>query len=93
MIALDEYLSTAYDPDCEYVDGELVERNVGESDHSALRGIVSVLLYNQRNGLGVHVFPSLRVQVGASRCLIPDICVTTQKVRGKILREPSFLMH
>jgi len=52
-----------------------------------------VLLYNQRNGLGVHVFPSLRVQVGASRCLIPDICVTTQKVRGKILREPSFLMH
>ena len=36
-ISLDEYLSTVYDPDCEYVDGELIERNMGESDHSGYR--------------------------------------------------------
>jgi Uma2 family endonuclease len=91
MIALDDYLSTIYDPDCEYVDGELVERNIGESDHSALQGIISALLYNRRAELGIHIFLSLRVQVAATRYRIPDICVTTQKVRGRILREPPFL--
>lgn len=90
-ISLDEYLSTIYDPDCEYVDGELIERNMGESDHSALQTTVSALLYNQRGESGIHVFTELRVQVAATRYRIPDITVTTQKVRGRILREPPFL--
>jgi hypothetical protein len=33
-------IALRYDPDCEYVDGELFERNWGESDHSALQGII-----------------------------------------------------
>src|SRR5579863_5736504 len=91
MVSLDEYLSTAYDPDCEYVDGELIERNMGETDHSALQGIIFALLYGQRRESGIHVFPELRVQVAATRYRIPDICVTTKKARGRILREPPFL--
>jgi Uma2 family endonuclease len=91
MIALDEYLSTVYDPDCEYVDGELAQRNIGESDHSALQGIISASLYNRRTELGVHVFLSLRIQVAATRYRIPDICVTKQKARDRVLREPPFL--
>jgi Uma2 family endonuclease len=90
-ISLDEYLSTIYDPDCEYVDGELIERNMGESDHSALQGIIFALLYNQSTKAGIYVFPELRVQVAATRYRIPDITVTTRKVRGRILREPPFL--
>jgi len=91
QVSLDEYLSTVYDPDCEYVDGELIERNMGESDHSALQGIIFALLYNQRREAGIWVFPELRVQVAATRYRIPDITVTTQKARGKILRVPPFL--
>jgi hypothetical protein len=30
VVALEEYLRTSYDPDVEFVDGVLVERNVGE---------------------------------------------------------------
>src|SRR4051812_45088633 len=30
---LDKYRKTAYDPDREYLDGELEERNVGDFDH------------------------------------------------------------
>jgi Uma2 family endonuclease len=90
-VSLDEYLSTIYDSDCEYVDGELIERNMGESDHSALQGIILALLYNRRREWGIHVFPELRVQVAPTRYRIPDICVTTQKARGRILREPPFL--
>jgi hypothetical protein len=29
-ISVTEYLNASYRPDCDYVDGELVERNVGE---------------------------------------------------------------
>jgi Uma2 family endonuclease len=91
QISLDEYLSTIYDPDCEYVDGELIERNMGESDHSAIQMIIAGQLYNQRLQYGIHVFPELRVQVAATRYRVPDITVTRQKVRGKVLREPPFL--
>jgi Uma2 family endonuclease len=90
-ISLDEYLSTVYDPDCEYVDGELIERNMGESDHSAIQTMISALLYSQRRQLGIHVFAELRVQVAPTRYRIPDITVTKQKVQGRILREPPFL--
>jgi Uma2 family endonuclease len=91
VIALDEYLSTVYEPDCEFVDGELIERNWGESDHSAVHGIVSALLYNQRRELGIYIFLSLRVQVAATRFRVPDIAVTKHKGRGRILCEPPFL--
>jgi Uma2 family endonuclease len=91
VITLDEYLSTVYEPDCEFVDGELMERNWGEFDHAALHGTVSALLYNQRRELGIHVFLSLRVQVAATRYRVPDVVVTKQKGRGGILREPPFL--
>jgi Uma2 family endonuclease len=91
LISLDEYLSTIYDPDCEFIDGELLERNMGESDHSGIQGIIVAVLYNQRRQYGIHVFPELRVQVAARRFRIPDITVTKDKIRGRILREPPFL--
>jgi hypothetical protein len=72
VISLDDYLSTIYDADCEYVDGELIERNLGESDHSALQGIIHALLYNRRSEWGIHVFPELRVQTFASRHKRPE---------------------
>ena len=37
LIPIEEYLSTAYRPDCDFVDGELEERYFGEFDHSALQ--------------------------------------------------------
>jgi hypothetical protein len=39
-IPVEEYLATSYRPDCDYVDGEIEERNVGEFDHSFLQGLL-----------------------------------------------------
>lgn len=89
LISLEEYLSTTYDPDCEYVDGELLERNMGELDHSGIQGIVFAMLLSQRQQRGIHVFLELRVQVSATRFRVPDILVTLGK--GRILKEPPFL--
>jgi hypothetical protein len=34
LISVDEYLHTVYRPDCDYVDGEVLERNMAEQPHS-----------------------------------------------------------
>ncbi len=91
LISLDEYLSTIYDPDREYVDGELIERNMGEPDHSGLQMSVAAWLFSRRKQLGIHVFPELRVQVAATRYRIPDIAVITTRIQGRVLRKPPLL--
>jgi hypothetical protein len=45
LIPIAEYLEASYRPDCDYVDGRLVERNVGERDHSILQG--EIIIYPQ----------------------------------------------
>ena len=37
MVSLEEYLATAYEPDCDFVEGCLEERTGGEWDHSRLQ--------------------------------------------------------
>jgi Uma2 family endonuclease len=90
-VSVEEYLSTVYEHDREYVEGELIERNVGDFEHSALLGILIGMLSGQRRAAGIHIFPTLRVQVSARRFRVPDITVTTSKIKGRILREPPLL--
>jgi Uma2 family endonuclease len=90
-ISVEEYLRTSYDPDCEYVDGEVIERNMGELDHAGLQGWIYGWLWTRRKQLGIHVFPEARVQVAPTRFRVPDIAVTTHKPKGRILRQPPFL--
>ena len=37
MVSLEEYLATAYEPDCDFVEGSLEERHGGEWDHCRLQ--------------------------------------------------------
>jgi Uma2 family endonuclease len=90
-VSVEEYLSTVYEPEREYVEGELIERNDGDFEHSALLGILIGMLLCQRRAAGIHIFPTLRVQVAARRFRVPDITVTTSKGKGRILREPPLL--
>ena len=50
-VPLRKYLATLYRPDCEYLEGEILERNVGEWDHSRLQSLLSCYIGNaKRNG-------------------------------------------
>jgi len=89
---LEEYLTTVYRPDREYIDGVIVERNLGERDHSTLQLELSVLLAALRRTLGIHVFPEQRVQVTRTRFRVPDICVVVgPKPTEQIFTRPPFL--
>ncbi len=37
LVSIGEYLTSVYRPDCDYVDGEVQERNPGEYDHGNYR--------------------------------------------------------
>jgi len=75
IISVQEYLSTSYRPDCDYVDGEVRERNVGEYEHSNLQtGFASWLRARQREW-NIRALVEQRVRVTPRRYRIPDICV------------------
>jgi hypothetical protein len=58
LISVEEYLSTDYEPDCEYNEGVLEERNLGEFEHSFLQAILATLFTNQIEAWGYLHSPS-----------------------------------
>lgn len=92
LIPVSEYLATAYRPDCDYVDGEVQERNLGERDHSNLQFTVAKLLDNMRREWHIAVFIELRVQINSSRFRVPDVCVlSADSPKEQIVRHPPLL--
>jgi Uma2 family endonuclease len=75
-VPVEEYLSTTYDPDREYVDGQLVERQVGEYLHSRLQILLGALLTLREREHRFRAFTEQRVRVSDEpRYRIPDISV------------------
>jgi Uma2 family endonuclease len=92
LVSVEEYLNTSYHPDCDYVDGRIVERNLGELDHSDLQTEIAVYFRLRRKQWGVHAFVEQRVQVSPTRFRIPDVCVTLgPKPTEQIFRTPPFI--
>jgi Uma2 family endonuclease len=88
---MSEYLAANYRPDREYVDGELVERNVGEWDHSRLQALLLGQLLQYEDALGFLAVPEQRVQVKASRFRVPDVCVVRRNPGEQVLRQPPLI--
>lgn len=86
VLSINEYLNTSYRPDQELLDGQLVERNVGEYDHSNLQGALVAWMRQRQREWKIRVLPEQRLQVSATRFRIPDVCVIS---RGQRI-EPVF---
>lgn len=92
IIPVEEYLASDYSPDCDYVDGQLQERNVGEYDHAKLQAVLTTYLLAREKQWAVDVMTEQRVQVSATRYRVPDICVAARPgPQEPILREPPFI--
>lgn len=72
-VPLSEYLDGAYRPDREYIDGELLERNVGELDHSRFQMLLSRYLSKSGKAMGI---------IGVLRTTNPDITVPIQELEN-----------
>ncbi|HET9741680.1 MAG TPA: Uma2 family endonuclease [Terriglobales bacterium] len=77
LISIAEYLSSSPHPDCDYVDGKLEERNVGEHDHAALQAALVLWFGQRQREWNIEVLPEQRMQVSPSRFRVPDVCVVS----------------
>jgi len=85
-VPLEEYSKTVYEPDVDYVDGVLEERNVGELDHADLQFHVATLLagLRRKDGKKFAVYPELRLAVSGTRRRISDVCVFFERPQEQV---------
>jgi Uma2 family endonuclease len=89
LISVSEYLKNSYRPDCDYVDGRIEERNVGEHDHSALQKALILWFGKHEQDWNIEVLPEQRVQVSPTRFRVPDVClVSADQPVEQILTHP-----
>jgi Uma2 family endonuclease len=92
MVSVEEYLTTSYEADREYADGELLERHTGEQPHAGAHAAVGSLIFQQEARLGIRALMSQRIQVGPTRFRVPDLCVIfASDPKDPIVRQAPFL--
>jgi Uma2 family endonuclease len=79
LIPVSEYLNTTYDPDCDYIDGEVIERNVGEKQHGLLQGLLFSIFLNNLDDWQLLPVTEQRVQVSPTKFRIPDLCLVRRQ--------------
>ena len=90
-VRLGGYLNTEYEPDCEYLDGVLEERNAGKRKHSQLQALLGAKLLAEARELGYEVLTGQRVQTSPTRVRIPDICLIALSDSDEVTQRPPAL--
>ena len=92
-VSVEEYLSTVYEHDCEYVGGVIEERDLGEFEHAFLQGILAAIFNNQRADWAVICLPEQRVQTKTNHFRVPDVTILRAgSPRERILTHPPLLV-
>lgn len=72
-IPVEEYLRSDFEPDAEYVDGEIEQRPMGEFDHASWQQAIQKWFWQHEKVWNIRVRPELRVQVAPTRFRVPDV--------------------
>jgi Uma2 family endonuclease len=90
-VSLAEYLNKEYEPDCEYLDGVVEERNVGKRKHSKTQTLLAARLQHEVERGEFDVLVEQRVQLSSSKIRIPDVCVILANNKDEVLQSPPAL--
>ncbi len=90
FVPVEEYLGTSYRPDCDFVDGVVEERNLGEYEHGRIQSKLDRLLGNREEEWGINVVVETRLQISRMRYRVPDVMVLRrgQKVSRIVMEAP-----
>ncbi len=92
QVSVQEYLTTVYEPDVDYLDGELEERNVGEYDHNNVQLAVAVWFRGRAREWSIRVVPEQRTRLTATRYRVPDVSVFRRDTQVKqIFTKPQLI--
>ena len=82
-VSVEEYLHSVYEPDMDYVDGVLEDRNVGELIHWRIQ-LALLDMLRTGEGLGAYfVVQKTRLQVSTNRFRVPDTCLIPRSQLGE----------
>jgi Uma2 family endonuclease len=88
LVSVEEYLRTSYRPDCDYVEGVVEERHVGEYEHSQIQSRLLKWIAKYEEEWGVDSVVELRLQVAEQRYRVPDVMILSRLQRvDHIVRE------
>jgi Uma2 family endonuclease len=74
-VPVEIYLHSEYEPDADYVDGEIEERNLGQWDHASWQQAIQRWFILHGTEWNVRVRPELRIRVSPTRYRVADAVV------------------
>jgi Uma2 family endonuclease len=74
-VPVEVYLRSSYQPDAEYVDGQIEQRPMGEFDHSSWQQAIQMWFLGHAREWDIRVLGSLTVKVAPTRYRVPDVTV------------------
>jgi Uma2 family endonuclease len=75
LVSVEEYLRSDYEPDRDYVDGELVERHLGEREHGETEFAICAYFKGEGKRPGLYAYLETRMRVSPTRYRVPDVCI------------------
>ena len=88
-VPVSEYLHSSYSPDCDYIDGELQERNVGELDHAEVQTALAHWFRSHDKEWNIRAFTELRMRISPTRFRIADVCLISRgEPTDQVLQRP-----
>ncbi|MBV8632480.1 MAG: Uma2 family endonuclease [Silvibacterium sp.] len=91
LLFITEYLNTDYDPDLEYVDGQLVERNVGKWEHARVLALLAGWIGSREGEWRVQAAAGVRTRVSRSRVRLPDVLLVGLGAQPPVIDEAPVL--
>jgi Uma2 family endonuclease len=92
LISVDEYLRTSFHPDCDFIEGAVLERNVGMRRHSYAQAEIAAWFVQHRPVLHLQPLTELRTRVGPNRIRIPDVAVSEMPLPDEeVFTSPPYL--
>ena len=92
LIPIAEYLNTSYHPDREYIDGEIMERNVGKWEHSRIQMWLGWWFIQHESEWLVSGATEWRTRVSETRVRIPDLVLVLTGPQPDVLTEAPLLV-
>jgi Uma2 family endonuclease len=92
LVPVEEYLRMSFEgPDPEYLDGELLERNLGDDSHSAAQARLVILFGKWLDRFPFHIRVELHMKLAPARIRIADLAVFLEKPTERIPSSPPYV--
>src|SRR5947209_7847105 len=92
MVPVEEYLRMKFDrPDPEYLDGELVERHLGDDSHSTPQIELIAALHPLHHQGKIHLRTEIHLRISPSRYRVADLAIFLERPSERIPSSPPFV--